>query len=136
MGAVIVLLFIIVTIVIVVFYKKPVKRVVLPANYKELLMGHVAFYRSVTDEEKIRFEKKVIEFLGYVRIHGVDTKVEDIDRVLVAASAVIPIFGFPEWKYYNLRDVLLYPDTFDKDEFLKPTTTMEGLANLKPAFKK
>lgn len=127
MGAVMVLLFIIVTVVIVVFYKKPVKRMVLPADFKQLLMEHVAFYRSVTDEEKIRFEKKVIEFLSYVRIHGVNTKVEDIDRVLVAASAVIPIFGFPEWKYYNLRDVLLYPDTFDKDEFLSDNNNRNTL---------
>jgi hypothetical protein len=28
---------------------------------------------------------------------------------------VIPIFGFPEWKYKNLTNVILYPDTFDKD---------------------
>ena len=90
----------------------------MPDNYKELLMKHVAFYRSVNDEEKIRFEKKIKEFLGYVRIHGVDTSVEDVDKLLVAASAVIPIFGFPEWQYYNLRDVLLYPHTFDKNEFL------------------
>src|SRR6185312_9486825 len=54
----------------------------------------------------------------YVRITGVDTNVEDIDRLLVASSAIIPIFGFPEWKYYNLREVLLYPETFDKEEFL------------------
>ena len=127
MGALIVLLFIIVTIVIVVLYKKPMKNIVLPSNYKELLMEHVAFYRSVNDEEKIRFENKIKEFLGYVRIHGVNTSVEDIDRLLVAASAVIPIFGFPEWKYYNLRDVLLYPDTFDKEEFLSDNNNRNTL---------
>ena len=118
MGALIVLLFIVVTIVIVVFYKKPAKQIVLPPDYEELLLKHVAFYRSINNEEKIRFEKKIKEFLSYVRIHGVNTSVEDIDKLLVAASAVIPIFAFPEWKYYNLRDVLLYPDTFDKQEFL------------------
>lgn len=118
MGPPIVLLVIIVIIAIAVFYKRPSKQIALPPDYKELLTKHVAFYRSVNPEEKIRFEKKLKEFLGYVRIHGVNTRVEDLDRLLVATSAVIPIFAFPEWKYYNLRDVLLYPHTFDKDEFL------------------
>jgi Mlc titration factor MtfA (ptsG expression regulator) len=127
MGPLIVLLVIIVTIATVVFYKKPSKQIALSPDYKELLMKHVAFYRSVNNEEKIRFEKKIKEFLGYVRIHGVNTSVEDIDRLLVAASAVIPIFAFPEWKYYNLRDVLLYPDTFDKNEFLSGNNTRNTL---------
>ena len=32
---------------------------------------------------------------------------------LVAASAVIPIFGFHDWEYHRLREVLIYPDAFD-----------------------
>jgi MtfA peptidase len=31
----------------------------------------------------------------------------------VASSAVIPVFGFPEWDYTFLDEVLLYPGTFD-----------------------
>ena len=30
---------------------------------------------------------------------------------------MIPIFGFPEWKYYNLRDILLYPGSFNEIDF-------------------
>jgi Mlc titration factor MtfA (ptsG expression regulator) len=118
MGALIVLFFIALIIIAVLYFKRPAKKIILPAGYKELLAKHVAFYRSISDAEKIRFENKILEFLGYVRVHGVGTPVEDIDKLLVASSAVIPIFAFPEWKYYNLRDVLLYPDTFDKEEFL------------------
>jgi Mlc titration factor MtfA (ptsG expression regulator) len=127
MSALIVLLSLAVIIIIAIFYKKPPKNVILPHDYKELLRKHVAFYRSINNEEKIRFEKKIKEFLSYVRIHGVNTTVEDIDKLLVAASAVIPIFAFPEWKYYNLRDVLLYPDTFNKDEFLSGNNTKNTL---------
>lgn len=118
MGAIIVLLSIIVLTIVAVVYKNPGKKIILPANYKELLLSHVGFYQFINDDGKIRFEEKIKEFLGYVRIHGVGTSVEDLDRLLVASSAVIPIFGFPEWKYYNLRDVLLYPETFSKDQFL------------------
>ena len=118
MGALVVLIFIITLALIVIFYKRPGKKIDLPAGYKNLLHENVAFYHSLSDKEKIRFEEKVKKFLGYVRISGVNTIVEDIDRLLVASSAVIPIFGFPEWKYYNLREVLLYPESFDKEEFL------------------
>ena len=103
--------------ILVAVYKKPLKRVKLPAGYKTLLEENVAFYRSLDNSGKIHFEEKIKEFLGYIRIHGVNTNVDDLDRLLVASSGVIPIFGFPEWKYYNLRDVLLYPDSFKADDF-------------------
>lgn len=41
--------------------------------------------------------------------------VEEIDKVYVAASAVIPTFGFPDWEYININEVLLYPDSFNHD---------------------
>ncbi|MDB5024179.1 MAG: hypothetical protein JWP78_1934 [Mucilaginibacter sp.] len=49
------------------------------------------------------------------RIEGVGTAITDLDRILIASSAVIPIFGLPDWKYKNLTNVILYPDTFDKE---------------------
>jgi Mlc titration factor MtfA (ptsG expression regulator) len=107
----------------VAVYKKPLKKVKLPADYKNMLEEHVAFYRSLNVAEKTRFEEKIREFLGYIRIHGVKTTVEDLDKLLVASSGVIPIFGFPEWRYYNLRDVLLYGDSFDQEDF--STTSIE-----------
>lgn len=117
-GAWTVLIIIIVSALIVLFYKKPPRKIILPSGYKNILSGHVSFYRSLPGEEKIRFEEKLKEFLGYVRINGIDTVVEDLDRLLVAASAVIPVFGFQEWKYNNLREVLLYPESFDRERFL------------------
>jgi MtfA peptidase len=117
MAPIIVLIVIALILLLFFFYKRPAKKAVLPAGYKELLAGHVGFYRALDDAGKARFEEKVSELLGYVRIHGVGTTVDDLDRLLVAASGVIPIFGFPEWKYYNLKDVLLYPGTFGRDNF-------------------
>lgn len=84
-------------------------------NYNELLDTHVSFYHKLNPDEKERFEKLIAEFLTTVRIEGVGTEVTDLDRVLIASSAVIPIFGFPDWKYQNLTNVILYPDTFDKE---------------------
>ena len=111
---------IIIALVVVVFalYKRPIKKADLPADYKKILSEHVAFYRALDDKGKIRFEEKIKELLGYIRITGVNTNVDDIDTLLVASSGVIPIFGFPEWRYYNLSEVLLYPNSFNEISFL------------------
>jgi Mlc titration factor MtfA (ptsG expression regulator) len=84
-------------------------------SYAALLNAQVGYYQKLDDASKQHFEKQVLEFLNDVRIEGVGTVITDVDRVLVASSAVIPIFGFPEWRYRNLTNVILYPDTFDNE---------------------
>ncbi len=118
MAPVIVFVVLASVIVFFIFYKKPEKKGILPADYKKLLTLHVLYYNKLDEKNKIRFEEKIKEFLGYVRIDGIDTTVDGLDKLLVASSAVIPIFGFEKWKYYNLKNVLLYPVSFNKDEFL------------------
>lgn len=122
MAPVIALGFILLVALGLAYYRKPVKKADLSPDFKQILDKNVRFYRALDEEKKRRFEEKIQEFLGYVRIHGVDTTVDETDRLLVAASGVIPIFGFPEWKYYNLSDVLLYPDTFNEKSFSSKET--------------
>jgi Mlc titration factor MtfA (ptsG expression regulator) len=85
---------------------------IVPKDVAALLAGHVAFYDALSPGDKKLFEERVNSFLSSVAIRGVDTEVEDLDRVLVAAGAIIPIFAFPDWRYNNLSAVLLYKDTF------------------------
>ena len=87
----------------------------IPDNYKTILAEQVPFYQQLDEERKKEFENRVQHFLATTRITGVKTIVEDLDRVLIAASAVIPIFNFPGWEYVNLHEVLLYPDSFDHE---------------------
>ncbi|HMI04286.1 MAG TPA: M90 family metallopeptidase [Pedobacter sp.] len=87
----------------------------LQGSYISILTERVGFYKKLDKEKQSLFEELVLEFLGYVKIEGVGTGISDTDRVLVASSAIIPIFGFPGWKYKNLTNVILYPDTFDQD---------------------
>ena len=117
MAPVLALIFIAAVAICAALYKKPLKKIQLPDGYTNLLQEHVAFYRSLDDAGKMRFAEKIKEFLGYVRIKGVNTNVDDLDRLLIASSAVIPIFGFPEWRYYNLRDVLLYGGSFNEVDY-------------------
>ncbi len=35
-------------------------------------------------------------------------------RIMVSASAIIPMFAFPEYNYPNLREILIYPNSFDE----------------------
>lgn len=85
------------------------------AGFKAILLSQVQFYQQLNAEDRALFEKRMLHFLSQVTITGVNTNVTDEDRVFVAASAIIPIFGFPEWEYNNLNEVLLYPESFNKD---------------------
>lgn len=86
----------------------------IPAGLNQLLTAHVRYYRQLEKKEQARFAAEVSRFLEQVTIEGVGVTVEDVDKVLIASSAVIPIFYFPGWRYRNLTNVILYPDTFDE----------------------
>ena len=98
-----------------------------PTVWRQVLTERVAFYLSLTEHEKARFEKQVQVFLADTRITGVHTQVDDTIRLLVAASALIPVFGFPDWEYRNLGEVLIVPDawTLPKDP-TKEVKPLEG----------
>ncbi|MEO6546299.1 MAG: zinc-dependent peptidase [Nitrospiraceae bacterium] len=84
-----------------------------PDEWERILRTHVVFFVALNDEEKTRFRHLVQIFLDEVLITGIRTEVDETVRVLVAASAAIPIFGFHDWEYHRLREVLIYPDAFD-----------------------
>ncbi|WP_375434387.1 zinc-dependent peptidase [uncultured Hymenobacter sp.] len=83
-----------------------------PAAWRQILSERVAFYLSLTANDKLRFEKKIQVFLAQTLITGVQTEIDDVTRVLVAASAIIPVFGFSDWEYGNLSEVLVVPDAW------------------------
>ncbi len=85
-----------------------------PLEWRKHLTERVGFYRALTKREQRRFETRMQLFLARTRLSGVETEVDDVTRVLVAASAVIPIWGFPDWEYPNLREVLIVPDMWQE----------------------
>ena len=86
-----------------------------PDDWEQILRAHVAFFAALDSEGKAHFRQLVQIFLGEVRVTGIRTEIDETVRVLVAASAVIPIFGFHDWEYHRLCEVLIYPDAFDDD---------------------
>ena len=87
----------------------------MPPLLKNILQAQVPFYQQLNENKKTEFEERAAHFLTQVKITGVKTVVEDLDKVLIAASAIIPIFNFSGWEYPNLNEVLLYPDSFDHE---------------------
>ncbi len=85
----------------------------LSEEWKNTLTKKVGFYKKLNQEEKTNFEQRVLAFLNDITITGVDCEVEELDRILIASSAIIPVFHFPNWKYRNLDEVLLYPLPFN-----------------------
>jgi Mlc titration factor MtfA (ptsG expression regulator) len=64
---------------------------------------------------KPNLKKGSNNFCSRLELPEQKTNVEDLDRVLIAASAIIPIFNFPGWQYVHLHEVLLYPDSLDHE---------------------
>lgn len=99
------------------FYRKAKRQTVkpFPKHWHMSLMQHVLYYRNLTKDRQLVFQQRMMQFLSEVYIDGVQFELEELDKILIAASAVIPVFGFKEWHYTNLSGILLYPDNFNED---------------------
>lgn len=97
------------------FRKKKAAPALSTETLRSILQQYVAFYRALDNPRKALFEQRAMNFLQKVRITGVKTAIEDVDKVLVAAGAIIPIFAFPDWEYRNIHEVLLYPGSFNEE---------------------
>jgi len=86
-----------------------------PNKWRSFIEEKVVFYQSLSENDKIQFEHRIQEFILNYKIIGIDVVVTDKDKLLVASSAIIPIFAFPDWRYNNLRVVQLYPAMFNED---------------------
>jgi len=113
-------------------YKKPKNIAVtaFPEQWQNLLEENVHFYRELAKERQPEFRQRIMLFLGEVYIDGVNTEITDLDKILIASSAVIPVFGFKEWHYFNLSGVLLYPDNFNDDLEFANTAKMRNIGGL------
>jgi Mlc titration factor MtfA (ptsG expression regulator) len=86
-----------------------------PAEWEAILRREVVFFRTLDPEEQGRFRRELQVFLGEKLVTGIKMELDATTRVLAAASAIIPIFGFPEWEWDQISEVLVYPDRFDRD---------------------
>ena len=88
-----------------------------PPDWEIILQTRVAYFNALDDAGKERFRKLVRVFLDETRITGIGTDVDELCAVLVAASAIVPVFGFPDWEYAGLGEVLIYPSAFGGEDY-------------------
>jgi Mlc titration factor MtfA (ptsG expression regulator) len=101
-----------------------------PANWHALTLKHVDFYKNLSITEQKRFQERMMVFLSEINIESVGFNLEDLDKILIASSAVIPVFNFTEWHYKNLSTVLVYPDHFNEDLGFAETDKNRKIAGL------
>ena len=110
------------------FSSEPLEIIKWQQSWSNFLNDKVAFYRVLTREDKTLFEQRIILFLQTTAVEAGQFEVTDEDRLLVAASAIIPVWGFPKWHYFNLNAVFLLPAAFN-DQFKcgAPDSTITGM---------
>ena len=84
-----------------------------PPRWRAILQERVAFFGRLSEDEKDRFCRMAQIFLAEKPINPVRCEIDQTVRLLVAASAIIPIFSLPDFEYDMLGEVLVYPETFD-----------------------
>jgi len=85
----------------------------LAESWREVLERRVRAYARLAPEMKARCEALCAVVLAEVRMQGVGCELSDEDRLLISVSAALPILGFPGWEYEGLKEVLVYPRSFD-----------------------
>jgi MtfA peptidase len=82
-------------------------------EWRNILRQNVDYYNRLPEEKKQKFERRIQHFLYKYKIRTHNTVLTDKDRILIAASGVIPVFGFNHWAYPMLSVIVLYPDDFE-----------------------
>lgn len=86
-----------------------------PSSMRDVLHETVPYYERLSESERTRFEREIIFFLDEHVVTGPRrAPLSERVRVLVAASAVMLVFGRPSFRYPRLRDIVVYQDAFDE----------------------
>jgi len=107
-----------------------------PEAWHRILTASVRYYSSLDETERGRFQQLIALFLAEKPIIGIGCVVDDTCRLLVAASAIIPIYAFPAWEYDMLRKVLIRPEAFDPafDSRFESPIAAEGMVGAAGLF--
>lgn len=84
-----------------------------PTHWHSILEENVLFYKKLSPKDQLHFKKRVYTFLQEITIEAIDFELEELDTLLVAASAIIPVFAFDNWHYSNIKTIVIYPDYFN-----------------------
>lgn len=111
------------------FFKlAPPKEYLMDDESIKFLSQNVDFYRALNSEERKTFEQRSLLFIDTTRIIGHKVEVNQQDCLLIAASAIIPVWAFTDWHYFNLHTVVLVPKSFNaQQQFDQPDSNITGM---------
>ena len=113
--------------------KKQDSATVWQTSWSDFLLENVSFYRGLEEHERSVFHQRIWLFLETTAIEAGQFPVTDEDRLLVAASAIIPVWSFPKWHYFNLKGVYLLPAAFNAEfECGKADSVITGMVGTGP----
>lgn len=95
-----------------------------PADWRKILQNQVGFYLTLDKAGRRRFERQVQVFLAEKKIIGLQTTIDEQVRVLVAASAIIPVWGFEDWEYPNLAEIYVTDGALSTHEYEEGQTSV------------
>jgi Mlc titration factor MtfA (ptsG expression regulator) len=103
-------------------------------KWSKYLERTVNYYQNLNSEDRVVFEKRILLFLHTTQVEGgVDVEVTDEDKLLVASSAIIPVWAFPKWHYFNLKAVYLLPTLFNANFVCgEPDSLISGMVGTGP----
>jgi Mlc titration factor MtfA (ptsG expression regulator) len=102
----------------------------LGASSREFLRDHVDFYAGLDESERARFDAAVERFVTDQTISGPrGAEVSEQTKLLVAASAVILVFGIPDFVYPVLRDIVVYEGAFDHEYDVRRDGNIAGMVH-------
>jgi Mlc titration factor MtfA (ptsG expression regulator) len=84
-----------------------------PENWRKILNERVWYFKALSEDRKPEFEHRILLFLSEKKVNGIDTEITELDKLLVASSAIIPLFNFPYYNYPRLKEINIYPSSFD-----------------------
>jgi Mlc titration factor MtfA (ptsG expression regulator) len=94
--------------------QKAINTIYWKPEWSGVLNEKVVFYRTLKLNDKKLFEERVRLFLETTLVEAGHVEVTDEDKLLIASSAVIPVWGFPNWHYFNVDKIFLLPASFNE----------------------
>jgi MtfA peptidase len=102
-------------------------RVELNLNDRFWLERNIPFYKKLNKSDRKIFEDRIGLFLAEIIVTEVNKDISDKDTcLLVASSAVYAYWELPFWNYGKLREVLVYPDDYDREKVISDTGFIQG----------
>lgn len=86
----------------------------LSPDYKEIIIKYFTYYKRLSEEDKLLFERKVQTFIDMKQFIVRTDKIALTDEmvVLISACAIQLSFGYPGIFLRHFRRILIYPDDY------------------------